>query len=281
MNRTLPVIALAFVAAACSGPKKVYEKKSPPTGKAAAIPQPPNLPKKAKKEADGSYTVTGLTHDLRSIVLSKSVDGKDLSVTGYIVKTNMVACKDDKNAIEEDCTPKCAVHEKGKGDDKGDDIKDQGKAPPGKAPAKDAKDKPKADEPECIAPVPAFWIAETNTVTDTTELIKVVDWATNFAGIYSAIVEYDKESDPEKRAAIKVDDSYGKTIPNPIPAVGAKVKITGKYGKSYDMSTSTIADPRFGIMAARSIEVVEQAPELGSLPYMDPRKKPKDKDAKK
>lgn len=275
MNRTLPVIALAFVVAACGGEKKVYEKKPSPTGKAAAIPQPPNLPKKAKKEADGSYTVTGLTHDLRSIVLNKTVDGKDISVTGYIVKTNMVVCKEDKNAIEEDCTPRCAVHEKGKGDDKSADPKDQAKAP-----AKDAKEKPKDEEP-CNPPVPAFWIAETNTVTDTTELIKVVDWATNFAGIYSAIVEYDKESDPEKRPAIKVEDSYGKTIPNPIPAVGAKVKITGKYGKSYDMSTSTIADPRFGIMAARSIEVIEQAPELGSLPYMEPRKKPKDKDKKK
>ncbi len=261
-------LGLSAVIAGCGDKAPVYQKKPSPSGKAPAIPQPPALPQKKKKDGD-AYTVWGVVHDLHSKVHRESVNGKPLSITGYIVRTNMVKCNDDKNAIDENCAPKCAVHKRGKADEP---TKDEPKDP--KDPKKDAK----ADEPmeRCDSPVPTFWIADSKD--EKAEMVAVMGWASNFAGIFDAIEAYDKETDPDKQKEIKVDDSYGKVIPNPLPAVGAKVKVTGTYGVTWSgASSGTAADPKYGIMGVQSIEVLEQAPELANLPYRKERKKPKEK----
>ena len=61
------------------------------------------------------------------------------------------------------------------------------------------------------------------------------------------------------------DEIWNVTVPYPLPAVGAKVKVTGKYGYSFTKSsTGIVSDPTWGVMTYdgdSKIEVVEPAPE--------------------
>ena len=53
-----------------------------------AAPQAvPTIPAKPKKEGD-AYTIWGVTHELRSRVHREEVNGKKISLVGYVVKTN-------------------------------------------------------------------------------------------------------------------------------------------------------------------------------------------------
>jgi hypothetical protein len=245
VSATLLAMALAGAAlVGCGGDEAKYEPKPPPSGRAAAIPAPPTLPNKPKKEGD-AYTIFGASHDLRSKVHHDEVNGKKISIVGYIVKSNLGECKDDTKAIEENCTPKCAVHKGGK-----------------------------EDPTDCKAPVPTFFIADSKEAQGD-EMIAVMGWASNFAKIYDAIEEFDKAPSLEKQKEVKVDDPvWGGTIPNPLPALGAKVKVTGTYGATFTKATSgTAANPKYGIMTVETIEYLEPVDALVALPGMKERKK--------
>lgn len=90
--------------AGCGGEERKYEPKPAHSGKKASLPAVPTLPQKNKKDGD-AYTVWGVTHDLRSRVHNASVDGKRITIVGYIVKVNY------------DDAPECAIHKVGKGDE--------------------------------------------------------------------------------------------------------------------------------------------------------------------
>lgn len=230
----------AFVAG-CGGEEKKYVPKGAPSGQKANVPQVPTLPQKAKKVGD-AYTIWGVTHDLRSRVHRAEVNGKKISITGYIVRTNLVECKDDAKALTENCAPKCAVHKTGK-----------------------------ADPAECKAPVPTFWIADTKE--EPKDRIEVMGFASNFANLYDAIEEIDKTPKDKQDKLELSDPVWGAKIPNPLPAVGAKVKVTGTYGVTFAKATSGVAaNPKYGMMTVETIEYLEQAPELANLPGMKPRK---------
>ena len=94
---------LATAALGCGPEEEPYKPKPAVSGKKASLPGVPTLPQKVKKQGD-AYTVWGVTHDLRSRVHNESVNGKKLTIIGYIVKTNY------KDA------PACAVHKTGKVD---------------------------------------------------------------------------------------------------------------------------------------------------------------------
>ncbi len=244
-------VSLGAFAPGCGGEVPTYQKKGSPSGRAAELPTPPRLPDKKKKDGD-AYTIFGVVHDLHSKVHREDVNNQKISLVGYIVKTNLGKCTDDSKAFDERCVPACAVHEQGK-----------------------------ADPQDCIAPVPAFWIADAKGGDDakagTTEMVAVMGWASNFAAIYSAIEEYDKATTLEKQREIKFVDTFSsKPLPNPLPAVGAKVKVTGTYGQTYKGSGNA-AEPKFGIMSLETIEYLEPATELATLPGMKERKKLKEK----
>ncbi|NUP06160.1 MAG: hypothetical protein HOW73_08890 [Polyangiaceae bacterium] len=236
-------VGLAAVSSGCSSEVKAYEKKGAPTGKAAQVPAPPTLPQKPKKDGD-SYTVFGAVHDLHSKVHSPDVKGKKLTIVGYVVKTNAVKCQDDSKALEEQCAPACSMP---------DDIK-------------------KGTPADCKAPAPTFWIADS--LEEKTEMIPVLGWASNFAGIKGAIEEMDKATSLEKQAEVKFMDQQGRVLPNPLPAVGAKVAITCTYGTtSRVMGTSS--EPKYGVLGCGNdyvIKVIQPAPEQANLPGMKPRK---------
>jgi hypothetical protein len=126
-----------------------------------------------------------------------------------------------------------------------------------------------ADKPDCHAPVPSFAIADGKG--ELQSAVEVMGWASNFAQIYTMIDAIDKAA-PGKEGQLKlVDEFWGMPLPNPIPAVGATVRVTGRYGVTFTKASGGAAsNPRYGIMTAERIEVVEPARERAYLPGMKP-----------
>jgi hypothetical protein len=120
----------------------------------------------------------------------------------------------------------------------------------------------KADPESCVAPVPAFWIGDTKDATEA-DSIKVMGWASNFAQIFDAIDEFDKGKDNAEYN----DANWGVKVPNPLPAMGSKVTVTGMYGVSFSKASSGAeADPFMGVMDFQEMTVQEPAAELATLP---------------
>ncbi|HEX7453359.1 MAG TPA: hypothetical protein VF294_13785 [Polyangiaceae bacterium] len=100
----LAFLFAASVATVGCGPDEVKYTPHPAyTGAKASLPPVANVPKKPIKNGE-AYTVWGASYYLRSPVHKKEVAGKALSITGYIVKTNLAEA------------PACAVHKGGKAD---------------------------------------------------------------------------------------------------------------------------------------------------------------------
>jgi hypothetical protein len=236
--------ALAMLMGACGPEEKPYEPKPAYSGKKPTLPNVPTLPNKNKMDGD-AYTVWGAMHDLRSEVHEKDFEGKQISIVGYVVKTNyQELCKDKLNPVDDEiCVPECAVHKTGT-----------------------------ADPPDCHAPVPTFWIAESKDEKDLKRnAIAVMGWASNFAQIYSMVEEIDKSAEEAKMQ----DEFFGIDLPNPIPNVGGKVKVSGSYGINYSRSTGgTASNPATGIMTADKFTWIEPPPEPGVLPGQTVKAKP-------
>lgn len=125
--------------------------------------------------------------------------------------------------------PACAIHKTGKGDD--EKCKD--------------------------VPIPSIWIADSKG--ETKAKMRVIGFARNFAVVFDAMEKYKGLKDPPKEL-IK-DDQWQVDVPFPLPAVGAKVKITGKYGYSSSKASGLVTDPMYGVMTYGKMEYVEPSPE--------------------
>ena len=185
----------------------------------------PTLPTKVKKQGD-AYTIWGVTHDLRSRVHVEEVNGKKISIVGYIVATNFGKA------------PACAVHKTGKGD-----------------PA------------DCKAEVPSFSIADEKG--ETKDVIAVMGWASNFAQMFSMIEAIDKAAKGKESEVKLADEFWGGDLPNPLPNIGAKVKVSGTYGVTFTKATGgAAANPKYGLMSVEKIEYLEPPTEQAYLPGM-------------
>jgi hypothetical protein len=137
-----------------------------------------------------------------------------------------------------EAAPKCAIHKTGKG-----------------------------DPPDCKASVPTFAIADDKG--DTKESIDVMGWASNFAQMYTLIEAIDKAAKGKEGEVKLADEFWGGNVPNPLPNVGAKVKLTGTYAITFTKSTGgAAADPKHGILTVEKIEYLEPPPEKAYLPGM-------------
>jgi hypothetical protein len=213
---------------ACGQEEVQYEPRPAYTGTKANLPSVPTLQKKPIKQGD-MYTVWGASYYLRTMVHRKDIVGKDITVTGYITKTNLMDA------------PECAVHKTGKADPEG-----------------------------CVAPVPTFWVGDTKDAPEN-ESIAVMGWASNFANLYDAIEEFDK---PKQDGGYD-DQLWGVKVPDPLPAVGAKVNVKGKYSTTFmKASSGAAADPHQGILDFQDITYLEQAPELATLPGVKRKPRP-------
>jgi hypothetical protein len=127
----------------------------------------------------------------------------------------------------------------------------------------------KADPEDCKPSVPTFWLGDTKEASRA-ESIQCMGFASNYAQIFDAIKEFDEKG--EKAEAN--DTFWGKPIPNPLPAKGAKVRVTGPFSTTFTgASTGAQADPIMGILTYQKWEVIEEAPELATLPGV--KRKPK------
>ncbi|RYG70610.1 hypothetical protein EON77_13745 [bacterium] len=132
--------------------------------------------------------------------------------------------------------PLCAVHPTGKKDP--DDCKD--------------------------IPIPSFTIADTKDDAKG-QKIRVLGWASNFANVYEADKKYRNLKDAPKE--LYKDEVWAVDVPFPLPAVGAKVKVTGKYGFTFGRSSSgLVSEPQSGVLTYAKLEVLEPAPEPAKLP---------------
>jgi hypothetical protein len=95
------------------------------------------------------------------------------------------------------------------------------------------------------------------------DAIAVMGWASNYAQIFQAIRVFDAKS----RDATYVDEFWGVALPNPLPAVGAQVLVTGTYDATFGKASSGAAsDPEMGILSYDGMRVLAPAPELATLP---------------
>jgi hypothetical protein len=220
--RWYAVGVVAMAAVGCGGEDEPYKPAPAWSGRKASLPAPPALPQKPVKAGD-SYTVFGAIHHLRSRIHDKEVTGKDITITGYIVESNIPTA------------PMCAVHKTGKKDP--DDCKD--------------------------IPIPTFAIADEKGDTSGPR-IRVLGWASNFANVYEAYVKYKGKKDPPKE--LYRDEVWSVEVPFPLPSVGAKVRVTGRYGYTFTKASSGIvSDPQSGVLTFTKLEVLEPAPEPASF----------------
>jgi hypothetical protein len=114
----------------------------------------------------------------------------------------------------------------------------------------------KADPEGCVAEIPSFWIADAKG--ETKAKVRVLGWAKNYASVFEALEKYKSLKEPPKE--LFKDEVWSVDVPYPLPAVGAKVKVTGKYGYTFSKaSTGIVSDPSNGVMTYAKIEYLEPA----------------------
>ena len=62
------------------------------------------------------------------------------------------------------------------------------------------------------------------------------------------------------------DDILNVDLPNPLPSIGAKVKITGAYNVAKTVVSDMVSEPLGGVMALQKMETVEPAPSPAAFP---------------
>jgi hypothetical protein len=214
---TFACTALAFTAlTACGNADDPYKAQPAWTGRKATLPAPAIAAVTIKK--GDVYTVEGISHQLRSRLHGAEVNGKEVTIEGYIVSSNI------------ETAPACALHKTGKEDPQG-----------------------------CKTEIPSFYIADAKGDTKGPK-IRVLGFAKNFAVVFEAMEKYSKLKEPPKEKDVVKDETWSVDVPYPLPAVGAKVKVSGTYGYSFSKSTTgSVSDPTYGVMTYKKIEVLEPA----------------------
>jgi hypothetical protein len=224
-------LAVTVLTMSCGSGDEPYKPAPAWSGRAPSLPPPPQINQAPVKVGDG-FTIAGASHHLRSRLHSTEVTKAPITIVGYIVEENISTA------------PSCAIHKVGK---------------------KDPDDCPPAGQPPIE--IPSFWIADTKGAAKDAPRIRVLGWAKNYATVFEAMAKYDKLKeikDPAKD--LFKDDIWSVDVPFPLPAVGAKVKLTGKYGFTFSKSsTGLVSDPVNGVMTYEKMEVVEPAPEKASF----------------
>ena len=124
----------------------------------------------------------------------------------------------------------------------------------------------KADPEDCKAEIPSFWIADEKGAGPDKPRIRVLGWAKNFASVYEAMEKYKNLKDPPTEKQVYKDEQWQVDVPFPLPAKGAKVKVTGKYGFTFTKaSTGLVTDPINGVMTLEKLDTPEPAPEKVSF----------------
>jgi hypothetical protein len=201
------------------------------SGPSPALPVPPVIPPSPEKIGE-AYTVRGAIHLLRARTPSPVLQ-EDIRVVGYIVDTNLARA------------PKCLLH------------------PVGKQTPAGCIDGPNFSAGEA----PRFMIADDNGASAGPRII-VSSWARNFAVVFDALRAYGKSADPPHER--QFDDILGVAVPFPLPAIGAKVEVTGRYQSGFGASERATFDPPNGVLIYHSMITLERAPTPAAFPQLAP-----------
>ncbi len=126
----------------------------------------------------------------------------------------------------------------------------------------------KKDPDDCKSDIPSFWIADAKDAPAGSRKIRVMGFAKNFASLFDANAKYKNLKEAPKE--LLQDDMWGVAIPFPLPAVGAKVRVTGTYDVGFTKASSgAVTDPVNGIVTFKSLETVEP----GTAPFAFKNKK--------
>jgi hypothetical protein len=198
MRNFTAILAVGLVALttfSCDDDSEKYKATPAYSGSKPSLPPVPQLPTNPIRVGD-SYSIYGAIHQLNSKYHSTEVTAKDISITGYIVDSNIPTA------------PACAVHKTGK-----------------------------KDPDDCKSDIPMFAIADAKG-DKTGKIIRVMGWASNFANVFDAMEKYKDLKEPPKPPPtpdmagkpgfLVQDELWAVSIPYPLPAVGAKVKVTGR-----------------------------------------------------
>ena len=118
----------------------------------------------------------------------------------------------------------------------------------------------KADPEDCKSEIPSFWIADEKGAGKDKPRVRVLGWAKNFATVFDAMQKYNPLKAPPTEKQVVKDEIWQVDVPFPLPAVGAKVKVTGKYGYTFTKSsTGLVSDPVNGVMTYEKMETAEPA----------------------
>lgn len=124
----------------------------------------------------------------------------------------------------------------------------------------------KADPEDCKSEIPSFWIADEKGAGPDKPRIRVLGWAKNFATVYDAMEKYKNLKDPPNEKQVVKDEVWQVDVPFPLPAKGAKVKVTGQYGFTFTKASGgLVSDPVNGVLTFQKYEVLEPAPEKVSF----------------
>jgi hypothetical protein len=219
--RLAAIAALASASGGCGGDDNPYKPQPAWSGKKPNLPAPASLPTTPLRGGDGSYTIYGAIHQLRSLMHSKDVTANPIAITGYIVDSNIPRA------------PDCAVHKVGKAD------------PPNcnaEIPSfwiADDKGNTKGPKIRVVG-----WARNFAVIYDAMVAYKKIKPG---------------EQPTEKQAV--TDDMLNVTVPFPLPSIGAKIKITGAYNVGKNVVSEMVSEPTGGVIAYQKIEVLEPAPD--------------------
>jgi tetratricopeptide (TPR) repeat protein len=119
----------------------------------------------------------------------------------------------------------------------------------------------RADPPDCERAVPTFWIGDSLDAPPE-DCIRVLGWASNYAQVFEAIRAFDRRVPSEY-----IDGFWRVSVPNPLPAAGAKLAVRGTYDSVFALAgAGREIDAEMGFLTYQSQKVLEAAPELATLP---------------
>ncbi len=113
----------------------------------------------------------------------------------------------------------------------------------------------KRDPERCMSEIPSFTIADD---AQAAARIRVLGWASNFATVFEAITLAQSVTSAPIRPYR--DERWAVDVPTPLPAVGAKVRVHGRYGLTFTKSsTGMVADPESGVFTVTSVDTIVPA----------------------
>ena len=120
----------------------------------------------------------------------------------------------------------------------------------------------RADPDNCRSEIPTFWLGDKPDAPEG-DAIRVLGFASNYAQLYEAILLMDRGKAGERY----VDTFWGVAVPNPLPALGAKVTVRGRFGASFTKASSgIITDTTMGILTFEEMLTLEPGREPATLP---------------